>query len=322
MTKSEQISKTLLETKQRRLTQVCKTFELKADKSHLSKSTIDQIEQLFREGRWTYNYLLSLIDRDGIYKLKLHEINTKDIKTVIVKRKDIFEEEELHRLSSQMKQSIQTKMGNSLKALHALKVKGKKVGSLKYKSDRYFNCIPLKQFNNTFRILNDKYISIQSVKGKIKVNGLKQLTKHVEIANANLIRKADDYFIKITCYIDKEKVEKVEKMALSVGIDFGVTHPLTLSDEVYVDYEIPVSDRTKKEQKKLKHKEKGSKNYKENVKRIQRAYEKSNNQKKDIQCKIVHGLDKVYEHVIIQDESLKFWQSKHGKKMQRKHYVR
>ena len=144
---------------------ICKSFELKIDKSHLSKFQSEQLFQLFREGKWLYNHLLHSINEDNV---KLHDINTKDIKSVQVKNQEIFETKELTIISSQMKQSIHSKIGNSLSALHQLKLKGRKVGKLKYKPEFKFNCIPLKQYNNTYKILNNNYISIQSIKGKIK----------------------------------------------------------------------------------------------------------------------------------------------------------
>ena len=313
MTKSELIKQSLNKTREKRKNQICKSFEMKVDKSHLSTALVQQLEQLFREGRWLYNHILHLISEDGV---KLQDINTSTIKSVQVKRQDAMEEEELCVISSQMKQSIHTRISNALSALSSLKKKGKKVGRLKYKNQFSFNCIPLKQFNNTFKIISDKYMTIQSIKGKIKVHGLDQIKQHYEIADAKLIKKNKDYYIRITCYINKEDIPEIEYKAFSVGIDFGMTDQLALSNGQMIQYQIPTSKRTKKEQKNLTKKTKKSKNYNKTRNKIRKAHSSTNNKKKDTTNKIVHALSHTFKHIIYQDENLKFFQKGHGKKIQ------
>jgi len=311
MTKNERIKQSLKETREKRENQICKSFQIKIDKSHLSNSLIEQLEQLFREGKWFYNSILNSLNDN----IKLKDIDAS-IKIVQVKKGDNFEQKQLNILSSQMKQSLHRRIGNSLSALHQLKLKGYKVGTLKYKSEWNFNCIPLKQFGNTYRIINNKYISIQSIKGNIRVNGLNQISKLCDIADAKLIKTDDDYYVRITCYIDKDSIAKIEHLAYSVGIDFGISNPLTLSDGTVIDYETVVSKRTKRQQKQLKRKIKNSNNYNKIRKNIRKSHNKSNNQKKDITNKIVHALKHTFKHVIYQDENLKFFQKGHGKGIQ------
>lgn len=81
-----------------------------------------------------------------------------------------------------MKQGIKTSLFNSLVSLKALKKKGCKVGKLKFKS--VINSIPLKQYNGTYFIKNNK-IRIQGSKKWLRVKGLEQI-QETEIANAVL----------------------------------------------------------------------------------------------------------------------------------------
>ena len=310
MTKNEQIKKTLKETRERRKTQICKTFELKVDRSHLSNSLEEQLSKLFREGKWFYNYIIS-----SMKTTKLKAIDAS-VKSVLVKRGDNFVEEELKVLSSQMKQSLHRKVGNSLSALHQLKLKGMKVGALKYKSEWNFNCIPLKQFNNTYKIVDNNHITIQSIKGKIRINGLDQIKDYYEIADAKIIKKNKDYFIRITCFLNKEQIKQIEYSAYSVGIDFGISNQLALSNGQMINYKIPVSKQTRQNQKRLKRKIKQSANYNKQRNKIRKSYNKSNNQKKDITKKIVHVLSHTFKHIVYQDENLKFFQKGHGKGIQ------
>ena len=62
---------------------------------------------------------------------------------------------------------------DNIKGLHELKIKGFKIGSLKYKSK--VTSIPLKQYDITYKIINNKYIKIQGIKQKLMVNGLDNL---------------------------------------------------------------------------------------------------------------------------------------------------
>lgn len=71
----------------------------------------------------------------------------------------------------------------------------------------------------------------------IRVRGLDQLTKYnnIDYANAKLLYDGIDYYISLTCFIDKE--EKQYKNDI-VGIDIGVSTSLTLSDGTKYDISI------------------------------------------------------------------------------------
>ena len=311
-TKSDIIKASLAETRQRRKAQDCKSYELKIDLSHLSKAKSDSLKLLFLEAKWLYNHILSS-------KTNLAEFSTKlDSVSVLDKdRKPITKE--LKTLGSQIKQSIHTRMLDSIKALSVLKENSHKVGKLKFKS--VVNSIPLKQYGNTYKFSEARpnYVKIQGIKGYFKVNGIKQIPKDVEFANATLIHKNGNFYLNLTCFVQKQVKRHPQK---EVGIDFGIESTITLSTGEKFKVNIPENKRSKKLRQKLSRKlgskkgEKKSKSYLKNLKLLNNSISKTNNQKKDAKNKIVSKIVNTYEVVCVQDESIKQWKdTKFGKQV-------
>jgi len=302
--KKSKIKKTLLQTKDRRSSMTCKVIECKVDTSSLSKTTKDALHNLFLEGKWLYNAILASED--------IAKFNTK-VNEVSVKVLDKFENRNLNNISSQMKQGIQTRILSAMSTLKALKSKGIKIGKLKFKSE--VNCIPLKQHNNTFTILkSSKRIKIQGIKKPLKVSGLNQLPKVYEVANANLVKIGKDYYVKITLFVTKEVLNPPNQ---SIGIDFGCTTQLTLSNGEKIKYQVPISDRVKKLDQAFARSKKGSKNRYKILAKREKAYNSLSNKRKEAKNQIVSKLVKNYKTIIFQDESLEAWKKDgHGKKIQ------
>ena len=114
---------------------------------------------------------------------------------------------------------------DNIKGLSKLKERGYKIGKLKFK--KYITSIPLKQYNNAYKIINNNYIKIQGIKQKLKVNGLYNL-KLLEPANALLINKNNDYYIYITAYKNNYIMEKPINNQKMVSVDLGIKNQLTL----------------------------------------------------------------------------------------------
>jgi putative transposase len=301
-TKSDIIKKSLEETRQRRKTQECKVYELKLDTSHLSKEKLNNLKLLFLEAKWLYNHILS--------QNNLSNFNTKiDLVSVLDKDKKITIKE-LKTIGSQIKQSIHTRILDSTKALSVLKENNYKIGKLKFKS--VVNSIPLKQYGNTYRFNPDKlnYVKIQGIKGYFKINGIKQIPKDVEFANATLIHKNNNFYLKLTCFITKKiKIFKEKE----IGIDFGIESTITLSNGEKFKVNFPENKRSRKVRQKLSRKigskkgQRKSKSYLKNLNILNNSINKTNNQKKDIKNKIVSKIINTYEIICVQDESIKEW---------------
>ena len=307
--KKNKIRESRAKTFDKRLSQVCKCYELKINYKRLNSKQIEELKMLFVEGKWFYNHVLNL---RNIEHLKLSEINSTHINSVKHFDKDKNEIcSELKYLNSQQKQKIISNMIANEKTITKLVKRGfQKFGSLQFKSD--FNYIPLKQYKVSWSFKSENKVKIAGIYGKILVSGMKQFNKdEVEFANANLIKKPDGFYLKITTYIDKNKLPKIHSNNKILGIDFGIKTNLTFSDGQKINMSVQESDRLKKLQKELLRRVKGSKNRYKTIKQIQKEYQKQNNKKNELANQLCSKL-KEYKKVIIQNEQLNKWHEEKG----------
>jgi len=94
------------------------------------------------------------------------------------------------------------------------------------------------------------------------------------LANANLVKKPDGYYLKVTCYINKENFKLVETNGKEIGLDFGIKTNITTSEGEKLDVSVEESDRLKKLQREMFRRTKGSNNRHKTIKLIQREYQK------------------------------------------------
>ena len=301
ISKNDNIKKTMKETMNRRSSQSCFVYKVKIDESRLSKKQKEQLKMLFVEAKWFYNDILNYS--------KENNISTYDTKSKIVnvlnKNKEI-ETRELKTIGSQMKQAILSGIESAIKTLSTLKKKGHKVGRLKYLSD--YKSINLKQYGTTYQILNDKYMKVQNISGKIKVNGLEQFINDpdIEFANAKILNTPTGYYIAITCFKFKEKIIKKEYIGSEIGIDMGIKDAIVLSNGEKFKAFIGETERLKHLQRKLFKCKKGSNNRKKIIRLIQKEYQKIFNRKNDVANKIVNHILS-YENIYMQDEMISNW---------------
>lgn len=185
-----------------------------------------------------------------------------------------------------------------------VKNKFQKHGQLQFKSE--LNCIPLKQYGNSYVFKSFNKVRISGISGKLLVKTGGQLQDVDELANANLIRKPDGYYLKITTYTHKDKIKKQISNNKEIGLDFGIKTNITTSEGEKIDVSIEESDRLKMLQKKLSRQVKGSNNRYKTINSIRREYQKITNRKNDKANKIVSKLKK-YKTVYIQDENISGW---------------
>jgi len=291
-----------LKTRMKRAKQICKTFKFKIDYINCNKEQKEYIKMLFVEAKWIYNYLIS---QDNIYSF-----NYKDLKQITHKdkdRNDIISD--IKYVKSSVKQELIAQIVNQIKGLSKLKKKGHKVGKLRYKSE--FNSIKLKQYNITHSLRGNKF-KIQGIKKPIRILGFRQLNKYdnIDYTTANLIYDGLDYYVCLTCFIDKDNTDKTYNIDYNndiVGIDMGVSTSLTLSNGTKYDISIGESDRLKKLQTKLVTKQKGSNNRYKLIKKIRKEHIHINNKKNDISNKIVHSILSNNKTIVIQDEQISEW---------------
>lgn len=353
--KNERISQTFMETKARRLKQVCKTYELGIPESSLNKKQKECLKMVFVESKWIYNYILNL-SNDETSDIDIFKLNYKDLQHITHKDKDMNDiEVDISYLGSSMQSTVIAGIQNSIKGLSTLKKHGHKVGSLRFKSD--YNSIDLKQYGITHTIVGKNRIKIQGIKKPVRILGLEQIYNFdgiiPEYSVAKLIKKVNKYYIHLTVFYDSEefelaqqdikrqklekKINKLNDTSISkdekdkllkqiqniqvktelLGIDFGCQTSFSMSNGQTQNLIIKESDRLKRLQRKLARQKKGSSNYYKTKLLIQTEYKKLINKKDNAANQLVAKLLNENKEIIIQDEQLAKWQKgNHGKAVQ------
>lgn len=325
MTKAEKIKQVRQQTKERRKNQIPVVYQLKINLNSVSKETKEKLSKLFLEAKWLYNYIVADIENRLKYE-------TDKIREVEIKVNDNFEKRTIENLSSQMKQALRERIEQNLYALRAKKENGNKTGKLKFK--HHVNSIPLKQFGNTFKFVNQQKtkVKIQGIKQPLRVLGGHQIPEDSEIAKAELIKKPSGIYLFVTCYIDRDKYTNVweqrknkggvvkqriwQTFEADIGIDFKPTG-LVLSNGLKLEWQIKETKRLKKLQKQLARQKKCSKRWYKTKEKIAKEYERITNIKYDIINKTCSLLYR-YRQICFQDDSINCW--KNGRLSKSVHY--
>ena len=198
-------------------------------------------------------------------------------------------------------------MLNQIKGLSVLKKKGHKVGKLKYKSE--INSIKLKQYKVTHYLKGNNKIKVQGIHDPLPLLGMNQLCKYkdnIDYTTANLIYDGINYYVCLTCFIDKDNVIHKRKNSI-IGIDLGIKDTVTCSDGTKFNISIGESEKLKKLQRKLDRQIKGSNNRYKTIKKIRKEYIHITNKKNDIANKLVHDLLSIADIIVMQDEQIESW---------------
>lgn len=305
--KNKLLSEAIKATRSKRALQLCKTFKFKVNKSSLSKEQKESLKMFFIEAKRTYNYILNDISNGADlfnydYK-KLNHITYYD------KDKNIIEYANTH-IKTSVIQEIIANMRDSIKGLSASKKNGNKVSSLRFKTE--CNSIKLKQYGITHFIKGSR-IKIQGIKKPIRVSGLKQLDKYnnIDFTTANILYDGYDYYISLTCFIDKENTKKEYKNNI-IGIDLGCRSAIALSNGEKVKVTIEESERLKGLQNKLRSCKKRSNNWYKIQSKLRKEYNKMVNRKNDLSNKLAHYLISNNEIIVIQDDQINEWKENDG----------
>ena len=295
--KNDKIKQAIRATREKHKNMTCQVFELKLSTRKMSQAQHEQLTTYFREAKWQRNSIIADFARAS-----------RKAKSAIIKVGDVFEERPFSILGSQVIQDIYDSIKTEMKMLHTKKEKGEKVGRLKFKS--VCNCIPLRQYNTTYRIdFIRRLVRIQNIRKCFTVHGLEQIPSEAEITNAKLLRKASGFYLHVTCFVPKEQLKRTGRM---VGIDFGIEHNLTLSSGETIDICVPESKGVKLASKRLNqaYKRNGRKktsNHYRRAKKLRRAYERDSNRRQDKANKTVHEILSSNDFVAIQDEMIHNW---------------
>jgi transposase len=217
-----------------------------------------------------------------------------------------------------MKQSVISGLHQNILNLSKSRKKGNRVGRLKFIS--HYDSIDLKQFGVTYRI-NGNRIRVQGIKQTFRVRGLEQLNG-CEMANAKFIQKAGDFYFHVTAYRNKPVDRKMENTVVAkkrdIGIDFGISHQMTIADGregIFIDYQIGFPKRLKKLYRGLSRKKKHSSCWYRQLVLIQKEFGYLTNCKDDVKNKLCNILDSNFRHVCYQNDNFRGWQRIWGRRM-------
>ena len=299
--KRNKIREAKKQTSLRRASQIVKVYECKIVEKRLNKKQHEELDMLFVEGKWFYNHMINLHKDQA-----LRNINVCKIKSV-----DHFDKDRklihsnLEYISASQKQAIQSRMISNEMSIKSLVKRGlQKHGQLQFKSE--LNCIPLKKHCQNYIFKTFNKVKIQGISGRVLLRTGNQLQIADELANANLVKKPDGYYLKVTAYINKENFKKIKTNGKEIGLDFGIKTSITTSKGDKLDVSIEESDRLKKLQRQMFRRVKGSNNRYKTIQLINREYQKLSNKREDKSNKIVSQL-KQYSCICMQDEQIANW---------------
>jgi transposase len=303
--KNKAIKDTRKATKLRRKSLSCKVYSCKIDKSHLSKQAKEFLRMVFLEAKWFVN---DIISSDSIFKS-----DYKKKTPTVLKEGKTPELRQIKYLSAQIRQALADNLQQDIFNLAKLKKTGRRVGRLKCKKE--VKTLPLTQPNYVFKLVDKTHVHIQGNKGLIRIHGLSQIPKDAEIAQATLVHRAGDYFLKVTCFVPRKPRIKTGK---SVGLDFGITTSVATSDGD--KFKIAVTEprrlRLLQRGKFVRQLVKTTKNRRKKIDLVAQAYDKVCRQKTDLQNKLVTMLTREYDLVACQDENITGWKGRFGRQVQ------
>ena len=160
--------------------------------------------------------------------------------------------------------------------------------------------------------------NISLIDGKLKLPKLKQvkITVHREIPEGYVLKSvtvsreaSGKYYASLLYYSSCENqrgtVKNIEKV---LGIDFAMDGMAVFSDGTrggYPKYYRKAEEKLAREQRKLSHCERGSRNYQRQKRRVALCHEKVRNQRKDFHHKLSYRLAEAYDAVAVEDLDMK-----------------
>jgi len=247
-----------------------------------SKEQEEKLLFILEQCRWLYNKLLSIINESK------KMLSKREMQSMLPKLKE--QREELKEVNAKTLQMVVFMLYNNLKALSALKKKGKKVGKLRYKKYGKLKSFILNQSGfkliKTGSRLDKLYISKvgevpirvhRSVEGRIKQVIIK--------------RYGSGEWFALLC-VEEAEVPKKE-IERAIGIDLGIRSYLTDSEGRVIEnpkfYEQEI-ERLRREHRKLSRKKRRSKNWLKQLRRLCKIYEKIERKRDDF----LHKLSRFY----------------------------
>lgn len=251
-----------------------------------------------------YNHCIALHRR--YFRLYGKSLNKFRLQKHITKLKKIDKYKHWKKLGSQAIQNITERIDEGYKRFY------KKQGNIpsfkkisKYKSFTLKGMVGYKLDGNTICLNGYKYKFWKSR----EIDGV---IKTVTVKRDNI----GDIYICISLQIEPPKRDTTS--GKTVGIDFGLSRFLTLSDGRYIEsplFHLKSITKLKRLHKNLSKKKKGSNNRKIAKKQLAKLHMKIANQRKDYFHKLANELAKNYDTIFVEDLTIKAMQRVWGRKV-------
>lgn len=247
------------------------------------------------ECRWLYNRLLEEIKRT--YK-KGRKINQLETQALIVKLKH-KERPELKQVYSKVLQMVNHQIWSSIRSLQQRRMKGFKVGWLRFKGKNQFKILYYNQYG--FKIDDKKRQLILSKIGEIPI----KLHRSIDGKIKGIILKqyASGKWFGIL-QVELPKQDPSPSKNSTVGIDVGLKHFLTDSHGRQVEnphFYFRTLARIKRLSRKLSRKRDDSRNRERTRCKLAKVYEKLINQRDDFLHKLSRFYIDNYDVIVIED---------------------
>lgn len=301
----EQIRRSLVETRERRKTQIIKVFELKVNCHQTKPETFKKFNDFFKQAKWIRNDMIacSKVNEENNTIFNYDYLEHKNVKHFDKDKNELYDDISL---PVYLHRGIVANVKQDIVNLSKAKKKGRKIGALKFKSE--CNSIPI--LSGGIRIINNSHITIPGFKN-LKVYGLNQILclDNYELADGKLVKKASGIYIHVSVCLNNKNF-KNNKTYKEVGLDFGIKDNITTSDGEKFNCNVRESEYLKYLQKQLHRKQKDSKRYWRLRNQIRKEYEHLTNKKIDATNKLIHYLTTNYDTVYFQDEQISKWKKK------------
>lgn len=187
----------------------------------------------------------------------------------------------------------------------------KKAGFPRYKTKRHHRqSYTTNVVNNNIR-LEGKRLRLPKA-GEVKIVLHRQIPQEAVMKSVTVVREeSGKYYACILCELPEPENQRAEAdtgEAKILGIDYAMQGMGVFSDGTRADYPGYYRRAQKKlarEQRKLSHCEKGSRNYEKQRKRVAICHEKIRNQRDDYQHKLTRKLAERFDAVAVEDLDMK-----------------
>ena len=287
---------------------VIRTLRFKLMRSKKNRKLHREIEQFCR----VYNHFIAVIER--YYRLFKKHPSANRLKMLLPKLKRTSRFLWLKTLPSQALQDVVERIDRAYKRFFEDRKKGKKAGRPYFKRSSNYKSFTLKQAG--WELVGEHSLRIGEFVFKF------HKSREIPAEKVKTVTIKRDKLGDIYAFFVVKSTEFVPKRCAtgkSVGIDFGFDQFLTLSDGTSVDAPMFLKQdlrHIKQLSRSMSRKTHNSKSWNSTRLVLNRAYRAIQHKRDDWHWRLAHELCQKYDLICFETLNFKFFQRKHGKKVQ------